>query len=464
MTRREELILMLRSFSYLILISLAIILTLESKPGEFLLYTCAIMIIIIIALELGVSQILQKYTSLPTVLLVSIFYLFVALLGYRSNNSKDFAKQNDYRLKLPLYESQQTFKIYLICITSMLLGYAFWKRKSKKEPFSGAENSNTTKINLTIKSNKNLLFATSFLFFSNLAYATLFGFSNLYYRDEYIAVDANITNNFLLSLLNIINLMGFFALGWISPKLKNNRGLIVWGTFILSTVVYFSDGSRTAGLGIILFFGGRLVDKRDFSRITSFGASIPVSILIMNMMLFFRDKQEHGLIGHINQLSDFDFSSFGNYVDTNFAASSFAITGFSGVIANKLPLKYFLIEINPLPGSLTGWYEIASILRYNYYTPYTSIGELHNYGPHILVLFFIVIGNLFSNSKVFQNTGSWSTYNLKQNVNSGSLLLFSLIAIQYNLRSSLRILYLCILLNLLISTLERVSLKKGRRK
>lgn len=139
MTRRQELILMLRSFSHIILASLAIILILESRPGEFLLYTCTVMIVAIIGLELGISQIVQKYTTLPTVLLVSIFYLFVAFSGYRSNNSKDFSHQNDYRLKLPLNESQQTFRIYLICITSMLLGFAFWKRKAKNEQLSGRQ-------------------------------------------------------------------------------------------------------------------------------------------------------------------------------------------------------------------------------------------------------------------------------------------------------------------------------------
>ena len=126
----------------------------------------------------------------------------------------------------------------------------------------------------------------------------------------------------------------------------------------------------------------------------------------------------------------------------------------------SLPLKSFFIEINPLPGGLTGWYEIADTMRFNYYTPYTSIGELYNYSPTLLLIFFALLGFISSGLVIFQSSRNATSSNILQLFNGGSLLLFFLLTTQYNLRSSMRVLYLALLVNVFFYFRAKTLLKK----
>jgi hypothetical protein len=400
-----------------------------------------------IILELEISRRLWGYLAVPLVTLVATLYLYIGISGFQNNANLSISRLSGFRVKLPPIESIETLKIYIFTAIAILFGYGLSGKLQANNFKPNKVDQSSLLLQFKLAKKFKLQYIVYVVSFSNIAYIFLYGVSNLIFRSEYIPIQSNIVNNFLLSLVNIVNLIGFFALGWVSTELYGFQKLTAWSAFTFSLLVYFGDGSRTLGLGVLLFFAGRIIDKRNVLRIMLFICSVPISVLLSNLVVFFRSGSKHGLVGHISQLNQFDFSNIASFFQTNIAASSFAITGFSGVVANKIPFNYFFIEINPLPGGLTGWYEIANTLRFNYYTPYTSIGALYNYSPLLLLLFFALLGVFTRNLVLFQSSDVYLVNNLRYQINVGSVLLFSLLSTQYNLRSSLRILYLAFILN-----------------
>jgi hypothetical protein len=445
----------LRLISIILLISSFLLLASNSRLNLSSHTFSISLVIMAIILELEISRRLRGYLAVPLAALVATLYLCIGISGFQNNANLSISRLSGFRVKLPPVESIETLKIYIFAAIAILFGYGLRSelRANNFKPNTVDQGSLLSQFKLTKKF--KLQYIVYIISFSNIAYILLYGVSDLIFRSEYIPIQSNIVNNFLLSLVNIVNLIGFFALGWVSTKLHGFQNLTAWSAFTFSLLVYFGDGSRAVGLGVLLFFAGRIIDKRKVLRIIIFIFSVPISVLLSNLIVFFRSGSKHGLVGHISQLNQFDFSNIANFFQSNLASSSFAITGFSGVIANKIPFNYFFIEINPLPGGLTGWYEIASTMRFNYYTPYTSIGALYNYSPLLLLLFFVLLGVFTSNLVLFQPSDIYSINNLRYQVNVGSVLLFSLLSIQYNLRSSLRILYLAFIINIYFIFRER---------
>lgn len=449
-----------RLLSLILLISALVLIETNSNTYLHSFTFCISLIFVAIILELEISRRSRGYLAIPIVLLIAISYLYIGITGFQSNSSLSNARLSSFRLKLSFVEANTTLKIYILTSISILIGYClrnkiqtYKYRKTQLSVFLPAFRNEDMSM---FQSNYVIYFVAS----SNLTYATLYGINNLIYRDEYIPIQSNITNNFFLSFVNVINLIGLFALGWLSTKARGVHKIAVWFTYALSLLIFFCDGSRTFALGVVLFFVGRVIEKRTILRVLLFLISIPISILFANLIIFFRSGPGHGLRGHLSQLSSFDFSNAANFFHSNLSAWSFAITGYTGVIANPIPLKSFFIEINPLPGGLTGWYEIADTMRFNYYTPYTSIGELYNYSPILLLIFFALLGFISSELVIFQSSRNATPSNILQLFNGGSLLLFFLLTTQYNLRSSMRVLYLALLVNVFFYFRAKTLLKK----
>ncbi len=398
----------------------------------------------VVLLELLYSNQAHSYFAAPPVLIIASCYLYLGLAGFLSNRNMSSGLKSNFRVKLPPTEAHETLRIYLLVAIALLLGYTL--RRPKQHP--GKNVRHQDRIRTFHVTDKKTKFVTFFFILTNIGYALAYGLNNLILRDQYISVESNITNNFFLSLINVINLIGFLVIGWVSRQATGPHRIAVFFTFIFSLIIYFSDGSRTFGLGVLLFFIGRVIDKRNRSNLLFLVLSLPIANLFTNLVISFRNGPNHGLVGHFAQILNYDFKNFGNYFQSNIPASSFAITGHTGIIANQIPLQNFFIEINPLPGGLTGWYSIAPSMRFNYYTPFTTIGELYNYSPFLLFSFFTLLGFVSSRVVLFRSSKSSYVSNALEQVNVGSLFLFALLSIQYNLRSSMRILYLAIIINI----------------
>ena len=213
------------------------------------------------------------------------------------------------------------------------------------------------------------------------------GLRNLIYRDTYIDVNNHIQSRSLVNLLFVVQITLIGICAWkFDESVSSTRTLfrlILFG-FVLEG---FADGSRVGAIYILIWCFLTYVKNPKKIRAGILLLSFPTSILFCNLMVWFRSKPFHGLLPQLNYLRDFPWSSASEWYTTNVGSYSFNITAYAAYLAPKLPTSSFWVSVNPLPGFLTNWYEIAPSLRFNFYAPYTTIGELTNYGYLFLIAF-----------------------------------------------------------------------------
>ena len=105
-----------------------------------------------------------------------------------------------------------------------------------------------------------------------------------------------------------------------------------------------------------------------------------------------------------------------------------------------LSVSTLTVAVNPLPGNLTSWYEIAPYLRLNVNTPYNAMGELGHFGLAAVFMFFLLTGLLLGWLWRLRLL-SPSLATIATMMVTGTTLLICVTAIQYNLRSTSRLLY-----------------------
>jgi hypothetical protein len=113
------------------------------------------------------------------------------------------------------------------------------------------------------------------------------------------------------------------------------------------------------------------------------------------------------------------------------------------------PSNYLLTSINPLPGRLTDWYEIADDLLLNPWTPTGSIAQLHNLGVVQELTVWIVLGMVLGLLGKFSSRRD-STL-IVSLISTALILSASLQFLQYSLRAGMRFVYADILFLFLVN-------------
>lgn len=114
----------------------------------------------------------------------------------------------------------------------------------------------------------------------------------------------------------------------------------------------------------------------------------------------------------------------------------------TAVVANRpITTDAFWVSINPLPGGMTDWPNIKDSLRITKSTPYNAIGELSAHGWIILVTTSAAIGvALALSTRIASNLRG--AYGLASSLMvMGVTAFFSVSILQYNLRSSVRLIW-----------------------
>ena len=152
-------------------------------------------------------------------------------------------------------------------------------------------------------------------------------------------------------------------------------------------------------------------------------------------------------------LSDFRFSlNVAKYAFQNFTVA-FDLNGLTAYEFIEFPKADFFIQISPLLGKASGWYEISTAHRFNFATPTAALGELINYGVAYSIALLFVIGLLigFMSKRISSWKDSYRSFGTVI-LYSGSLY-FGTLCLQYNLRSAVRIIYYLIAVTMLMTFL-----------
>lgn len=205
------------------------------------------------------------------------------------------------------------------------------------------------------------------------------------------------------------------------------------------TAVFFGLGSRRMALLPVVFaIGAVLANPKKWVRYLL--PAVVIAAVLLPLPLYLRGSLSHGIFPYIGQLATFDISLVDWRSTVNNVLISFPITGATALQIPPIPMEYFWISLNPLPGNVAGFYDITVNLGLNRYTPYSTVGEVWNRGPFVATVFWLVAGIILAwlDGEVGKwMKGRYSFVGLIIVVLAG---LFALTCLQYNLRASGRML------------------------
>ncbi|OIQ31057.1 MAG: hypothetical protein BM564_02255 [Bacteroidetes bacterium MedPE-SWsnd-G2] len=260
--------------------------------------------------------------------------------------------------------------------------------------------------------------------------------TGFFVREEYLPKS---DSRSLTLLAKLFSMAGAALLGVVHNKFPKKTDLY----FILLVIVNLSTGSRFTFIVILMYlvlaFNG---NKKSFKNNTLFVIKIFVSLFFLAYLIQLRSLYTHGLfpyVGYFFQSFDkiweyFVFNIYYLLIFGNFVTIDTVDRGL-------VTWETISVSLNPLPGSLVGWYDYASKMRINIYCPYSSHGEVFSMGVYFTTLFYFVVGTVIT---YFDFSFRKLLYNGRLFMAMILLLLVALHLIygfEYNLRSSVRYLY-----------------------
>ncbi|WP_216066427.1 hypothetical protein [Pseudotamlana agarivorans] len=166
-----------------------------------------------------------------------------------------------------------------------------------------------------------------------------------------------------------------------------------------------------------------------------------LTFLFLGVLMGFRGLEKHGIIPYVASL----FSEQAGVRDSffNFYYSFiFGVFATIGTLKKAVPdWEVIFISLNPLPGSMVGWYDISEKMRLNIYAPFTLHGRVFVMGYFFTFMYFFITGLIFS---FFDKCIRKSLKDKKRGlpfVLTILAVLHIIYAFEYNMRSSVRYIY-----------------------
>ena len=392
-------------------------------------------LIILIALIVGVKK---RIVSLEVATLVSIFLAVLAgcswitITGYYQTSAGGIPPMELDPIQAETV-SLLFFKATLfLLIGSLLSNLKLFNIASQR---SASDNSNMG-TEFQFSKAVSLLLSTILLIF------IIINFSKLISRDSYLFTSAGSING---AIRYLIPLIGIIA-AWMTIKYKNK--LLHFGNFLTCILIEFSAASRSLGILlmiIFIFWASSTVSKFHLFARVSIG--VYLGGVGVSQALYLRSQELHGLLPHFKQLAlnSFSSSAFGNVFGTFLVIIPVTLLG----LQVPTPSNYLLTSINPLPGRLTDWYEIAGNLLLNPWTPTGSIAQLHNLGVVQELTAWIILG--FGLGLLGKFSSRRDRALIVSLISLALILSASLQFLQYSFRSGLRFVYADVLFLFLVN-------------
>jgi hypothetical protein len=277
-------------------------------------------------------------------------------------------------------------------------------------------------------------------------------------RSSYLIGDAGSAGG----AISMLGLAGVVGCGLVLGAERGARRLLPAALALGYVLLFFALGSRRLALVPLLLAVGAHVARPSRGTRIGLAAALVASLLLLPIPLFVRGVGAHGLLPYLEALPDIAAQGdlLGGAADN--LLISFPLIGATAFQVAPLPLEYFFVQINPLPGSMAGWYDIYQGLRINQFTPFAGAGELGNYGWGVLVGFWFVVG-LFLGTvdhriAVLLETGRRGI----ALVLTALPLVFTVLIMQYNLRSAVRLLMYTAVVLLAVRALDAARAMAAR--
>jgi hypothetical protein len=419
----------------------------------------------IAALILAVRCFLPLAPTSPVYLAAGI-YMTVGIIGavvfttiVPNAGSRDLAGATTLVQSLPKQLIGPTAGIYLICAAAILAGALLFFLATGARADASVRWSSA--VQATSRGEAAILWFGVVPLVLTIIGLT-HGVATLLERSEYL--EGRSPTAGLGSALGVAAVLGAGYV-WASSASTVKRGIAV-GVFGVWLCVFFSLASRSLAISFLAFAFGIVLGRPSTGRGRIFLVLTPIAaVAALGLALYLRGSSEHGLIPYLGTVTGNDPSAhfpIPEGIELN-PFVSFINTGLPAYLEPKLPFHDLWVSVNPLPGPLSGWHELAPNHRVDVNTPYSAPGELVNYGWVILVAYYMAMGAILAYANVRARALLASGHSVHALAVTGMAALVPVISLQYDLRTVSRLLYYTLTL-LLLAYLARVLRGMGPRR
>lgn len=376
-----------------------------------------------------------KYFILSPIYIYTLFSLTVIILslGYYYYFENKFSIFYMPRIEEDTFLS--VIEHYTIALNAFLFGviirYEFLRKKNKV-----LFNKKFTKL-LFIKYQlpkyiANVSIVT--LFIIVILYFLTFG-KGIMYRVDYLPE----TNKLLTLIIKVITFLEIILLGLIYNKQKKLSITL----FVFLTILSLTTGSRSVFLFYVIFILLIFISgKNTFFNKLIFFVNLFLAFVFLAFIMQLRNLENHGLIPYLGSIgtsgADFIRSFFFN-VYYSFIYGVYVTIG--TLRKAQFDWNIIWVNINPLPGSIAGWYKYADKMRINTYVPFSLHGRVFKMGSTFTFFYFFLTGLLFSYFEILVRKMFVKNKRIVALLIVILLILHIIYAFEYNMRSSFRYFY-----------------------
>lgn len=228
------------------------------------------------------------------------------------------------------------------------------------------------------------------------------------------------------------------ACGYVFARGKGSKRVLAVGLAVAYYLLFFALATRRINVLPLCFALGAYVAVMNRRSKVGMLVAAAMGAATLPVPLYMRGIEHQGLIPYLKALPGL-LSSDVSWTDTlNNVLVAFPITALSAFESSPIPLRNLLIELNPAPGNLAGWYQINGSMRLNRYTPFSGVGEVGNLGWFTVAVVWILVGVLLA----WMDARCWRLVNDGARIAAACIVglagLFAISVVEYNLRNSQR--------------------------
>jgi len=394
-----------------------------------------IVLILLLIFELYLLNRILKYFVLSPIYLYVIFSLVSLILsvGYYYYFENKFSLFNLDNVSEDAFLS--AIKMYIIALISFLAGVIVYYDLLIKEQKKQYNKSYTNSLFFKYKvPNKTTIVAKSLFFLIILLFFITYG-KEIFLRSEYLPE----TNRGLTIIIKILSFIEVIILGIIHRKHK----LLSNTYFILLIIISLGTGSRSVFLFFLIYIsllfisqGNTLLNKVKFSF------NIFLAFVFLAYIMQLRGLDSHGIIPYLESIASSKGEFIRSFLFNIYYSLIYGVfVTIKTIETSQLDWNIIFISINPLPGSIAGWYDYAEDMRINSYAPYSLHGRVFRTGTIFTIVYFFTTGFIFS----YMEKKVRSLLNKDKRLLAFTIVLILILYIvygfEYNMRAATRYIY-----------------------
>ncbi len=403
-----------------------------------------LVLILILGLELYLLSRILKYFLLSPIYLYVIFSLLsiISTVLYFHFYDDKFSLYN-----LDEVTAKSFFfilKKYIMALCSFILGVIIYYDLSLKKTRKLFNRSFTDSLFVAFQPPLKLMyFARGLFIIILLLFAVTYG-TEIFLRQEYLPE----TNRGLTVLIKIFSFIEVIILALLNRKYKIETNTYFFTLILIS----LGTGSRSVFLYFLVYFCILFVSRGNtITNKVKFSFNVFLSFVFLAYLMQLRMLDSHGVLPYIKSIASSGADFVENFYFNIYYSLIFGVYVTIGTFKDAIAdWNIIFVSLNPLPGSIAGWYNYADDMRLNIYAPYSLHGRIFKMGNLFSFIYFFLTGIIFS----FMEMKVRSFLNRKKRIFAFIIVLLLILHIvygfEYNLRSAFRYIYYAFFLIALI--------------